>query len=193
MIIQLSCVIVEFVQFHVILHVCFAPVLLECGLCVVGVQCVLELWFVSVVCVKVHSVSQVCFSSLLCWFACLAHCKAQRRVLKGRRREAGEVGSARESSETDSRVRIMLEDMLSSLKTVRPSAMREVTLEVPKVSSITTPPFESSNDILDLLPPPPSLWWVGQVLWSDIGGQEEVKLCLKEAVERPIKHPEVKS
>ena len=30
-----------------------------------------------------------------------------------------------------------------------------------------------------------------QVLWSDIGGQEEVKRSMKEAVERPITHPQV--
>lgn len=30
-----------------------------------------------------------------------------------------------------------------------------------------------------------------QVLWSDIGGQEEIKQRLKEAVEWPLRHPEV--
>ena len=43
---------------------------------------------------------------------------------------------------------------------VQPSAMREVLIEVPNVK------------------------------WSDIGGQDELKLILKQSVEWPIKHPE---
>lgn len=31
---------------------------------------------------------------------------------------------------------------------------------------------------------------VFQVLWSDIGGQEQIKLKLRQAVEWPLKHPE---
>lgn len=52
------------------------------------------------------------------------------------------------------------DDMAVAMTIVQPSAMREVQLEIPKV------------------------------LWSDIGGQEEVKLKLKQAVEWPLKHPE---
>lgn len=33
---------------------------------------------------------------------------------------------------------------------------------------------------------------VVQVLWSDIGGQEELKQKLRESVEWPLKHPEVR-
>ncbi|OWF55570.1 Spermatogenesis-associated protein 5 [Mizuhopecten yessoensis] len=55
---------------------------------------------------------------------------------------------------------ITRKDMALAMTTVQPSAMREVQLEIPKV------------------------------LWSDIGGQEEVKLKLKQAVEWPLKHPE---
>ena len=55
---------------------------------------------------------------------------------------------------------IHLEDLKYAVSVVQPSAMREVQLEVPKV------------------------------LWSDIGGQSEVKLKLKQAVEWPLKHPE---
>ncbi|KAK9398890.1 spermatogenesis-associated protein 5 [Crotalus adamanteus] len=51
-------------------------------------------------------------------------------------------------------------DFLQAMNDVRPSAMREVTIDVPKVS------------------------------WSDIGGLEDVKLKLKQAVEWPLKHPE---
>ncbi|MEK6968909.1 MAG: CDC48 family AAA ATPase [Nanoarchaeota archaeon] len=52
-------------------------------------------------------------------------------------------------------------DFLESLKVVRPSAMREVLVETPDVN------------------------------WEDIGGMEDVKDKLKEAVEWPLKKPEV--
>jgi len=51
-------------------------------------------------------------------------------------------------------------DFLEALKTVRPSAMREVLVETPNVG------------------------------WSDVGGLDNVKMELKEAVEWPMKHPE---
>jgi AAA family ATPase len=51
-------------------------------------------------------------------------------------------------------------DLEHALLSTRPSAMREVFLETPKV------------------------------LWSDIGGQEEVKSRLRESVEWPLRHPE---
>ncbi|NXR99070.1 SPAT5 protein, partial [Oxylabes madagascariensis] len=57
-------------------------------------------------------------------------------------------------------VMIAFNDFLQGMNDVRPSAMREVAIDVPKVS------------------------------WSDIGGLEDVKLKLKQAVEWPIKHPE---
>src|SRR3989344_4103656 len=52
-------------------------------------------------------------------------------------------------------------DFLEALKVVRPSAMREVLVETPDVA------------------------------WTDIGGLEDVKERLKEAVELPLKRPEV--
>ncbi|KAH0615967.1 hypothetical protein JD844_026655, partial [Phrynosoma platyrhinos] len=51
-------------------------------------------------------------------------------------------------------------DFQQAMNDVRPSAMREVAVDVPKIS------------------------------WSDIGGLEDVKLKLKQAVEWPLKHPE---
>ncbi|NXL83810.1 SPAT5 protein, partial [Alectura lathami] len=57
-------------------------------------------------------------------------------------------------------VMIALNDFLQGMKDVRPSAMREVAVDVPKVS------------------------------WSDVGGLEDVKLKLKQAVEWPLKHPD---
>jgi transitional endoplasmic reticulum ATPase len=57
-------------------------------------------------------------------------------------------------------LRINQEDFISALKVVRPSAMREVLVEVPSVK------------------------------WDDIGGLDHVKQELKEAVEWPLKNPE---
>ncbi|XP_072192553.1 ATPase family gene 2 protein homolog A isoform X2 [Excalfactoria chinensis] len=57
-------------------------------------------------------------------------------------------------------VMIAFNDFLQGMKDVRPSAMREVAVDVPKVS------------------------------WSDIGGLEDVKLKLKQAVEWPLKRPD---
>ena len=51
-------------------------------------------------------------------------------------------------------------DFESSLKTVEPSALREVLIEIPRVT------------------------------WNDIGGMEEVKRDLREAIEWPLKYPE---
>uniref|UniRef100_A0A6I8S9G4 non-chaperonin molecular chaperone ATPase n=1 Tax=Xenopus tropicalis TaxID=8364 RepID=A0A6I8S9G4_XENTR len=55
---------------------------------------------------------------------------------------------------------ITLNDFLQATNEVRPSAMREVAIDVPNVS------------------------------WSDIGGLENVKLKLKQAVEWPLMHPD---
>uniref|UniRef100_A0A8C3X7M4 ATPase family gene 2 protein homolog A n=1 Tax=Catagonus wagneri TaxID=51154 RepID=A0A8C3X7M4_9CETA len=57
-------------------------------------------------------------------------------------------------------VKISLKDFLQGMNDIRPSAMREVAIDVPNVS------------------------------WSDIGGMENIKLKLKQAVEWPLKHPE---
>ncbi|KAF9929344.1 spermatogenesis associated protein 5 [Linnemannia zychae] len=55
---------------------------------------------------------------------------------------------------------VSAEDMRLAMTEVKPSAMREIMIEVPKV------------------------------LWSDIGGQQEIKQKLKESVEWPLQHPE---
>nr|CAD7411203.1 unnamed protein product [Timema cristinae] len=57
-------------------------------------------------------------------------------------------------------VTITNEDLLWAFTQVKPSAMREVLVEVPNVR------------------------------WSDIGGQHELKLKLRQAVEWPLKHPD---
>ncbi|XP_029917657.1 ATPase family protein 2 homolog [Myripristis murdjan] len=58
------------------------------------------------------------------------------------------------------RVTVTLQDLQWAMSVVKPSAMREVAIDVPKVR------------------------------WSDVGGMEEVKLKLKQAVEWPLRHPE---
>jgi len=58
------------------------------------------------------------------------------------------------------RLVIKREDFVEALKVVRPSALREVFVEVPNVQ------------------------------WADVGGLETVKQELKEAVEWPLKHPD---
>ena len=61
---------------------------------------------------------------------------------------------------TDAPLALTLVDMEIGLRTVQPSALREIAVEVPTV------------------------------LWSDIGGQDGVKQLLKEAVEWPLTYPE---
>ena len=58
------------------------------------------------------------------------------------------------------KLQVMRDDFNSAMKDVRPSAMREIMIEIPNVT------------------------------WDDIGGLEDVKCLLKEAVEWPLKNPE---
>ncbi|XP_069834671.1 ATPase family gene 2 protein homolog A isoform X2 [Dendropsophus ebraccatus] len=79
--------------------------------------------------------------------------------LNALRRKLGEIKDPSDSDVAGSVV-IALNDFLQAMNDVRPSAMREVAVDVPNVS------------------------------WSDIGGMENVKLKLKQAVEWPLKHPD---
>ncbi|XP_075056209.1 ATPase family gene 2 protein homolog A [Mixophyes fleayi] len=79
--------------------------------------------------------------------------------LNALRRKLGELSSPSDREVAGSVV-ITLNDFLQAMNDVRPSAMREVAVDVPNVS------------------------------WSDIGGMENVKLKLKQAVEWPLKHPD---
>src|SRR5437899_374984 len=63
-------------------------------------------------------------------------------------------------AETLETMRVTPDDFKQALKEVEPSAMREVLVEVPRVN------------------------------WSDVGGLEEVKMKLREAVEMPLKEPD---
>ena len=63
------------------------------------------------------------------------------------------------TSSGSGRLAITAPDMETALRTVQPSALREIAVEVPAVA------------------------------WSSIGGQEDVKQLLREAVEWPLTHP----
>ncbi|XP_055958747.1 ribosome biogenesis protein SPATA5 isoform X1 [Patella vulgata] len=78
-------------------------------------------------------------------------------------REAGLITVRRQTSCNHSNsdvIHLSREDVNKALLLVKPSAMREVQLEVP------------------------------QVLWTDVGGQDDLKLKLKQAIEWPLQHPE---
>uniref|UniRef100_A0A668S718 non-chaperonin molecular chaperone ATPase n=1 Tax=Oreochromis aureus TaxID=47969 RepID=A0A668S718_OREAU len=79
-------------------------------------------------------------------------------------------------------VTVTLQDLQWAMSVVKPSAMREVAIDVPKHSALSSP-----RDIQSLWPVPGNK---RGVRWSDVGGMEEVKLKLKQAVEWPLKHPE---
>ncbi|KAI8097370.1 P-loop containing nucleoside triphosphate hydrolase protein [Halteromyces radiatus] len=59
-----------------------------------------------------------------------------------------------------SKLVVNMDDMKEAISEIRPSAMREILLEVPKV------------------------------YWNDVGGQDNIKQRLKESVEWPLQHPE---
>ncbi|ORZ24187.1 P-loop containing nucleoside triphosphate hydrolase protein [Absidia repens] len=75
-------------------------------------------------------------------------------------REAG-LKCIRRSAHLDaSQLCVNVNDMKEAISEIRPSAMREILLEVPKV------------------------------YWNDVGGQDNIKQRLKESVEWPLQHPE---
>jgi transitional endoplasmic reticulum ATPase len=65
------------------------------------------------------------------------------------------------SAEILDRLTVTMEDFTDAMREIQPSALREVFVEIPNIK------------------------------WNDIGGLEEVKQKLKEAVELPLKNPEV--
>ncbi len=71
------------------------------------------------------------------------------------------AGEAPLSKEALEKLVVTYEDFLEALKRVEPSAMREIMVEVPRVR------------------------------WEDIGGLEDVKQTLREAIEWPMKYPEL--
>ncbi|MDD5416510.1 MAG: CDC48 family AAA ATPase [Candidatus Aenigmarchaeota archaeon] len=89
---------------------------------------------------------------------------AKESAMSALRRVLPEISELKENEpipkEVVKKLRVTKEDFDYALHMVQPSAMREVMIEVPKVK------------------------------WADVGGLEEVKESLKEAVEWPIKHPD---
>ncbi len=86
---------------------------------------------------------------------------AREAAMKALRRYLPEIDLDRPiPAEVLERMRVTKEDFKDALKEVEPSALREVLVEVPRVS------------------------------WGDVGGLEDVKQQLIEAVEMPIKEPE---
>ncbi|XP_061643708.1 ATPase family gene 2 protein homolog A isoform X1 [Phyllopteryx taeniolatus] len=75
-------------------------------------------------------------------------------------RRAISATSSTSDQELMGQVTVTLSDLQWALSVVKPSAMREVAIDVPKVR------------------------------WADVGGMEDVKLKLKQAVEWPLRHPE---
>ena len=59
------------------------------------------------------------------------------------------------------KIKVTMDDFFEAMKELQPSALREIMVEIPEVK------------------------------WEDIGGLEEVKQALKEAVEWPLKHPKL--
>ncbi len=59
------------------------------------------------------------------------------------------------------KIKVTMDDFFEAMKELQPSALREIMVEIPEVR------------------------------WEDIGGLEEVKQALKEAVEWPLKHPKL--
>nr|XP_057908781.1 ATPase family gene 2 protein homolog A [Doryrhamphus excisus] len=72
------------------------------------------------------------------------------------------IGSSNQPTDQQltGKVTVTLTDLQRAMTLVKPSAMREVAIDVPKVR------------------------------WTDVGGMEEVKLKLKQAVEWPLRHPD---
>lgn len=82
----------------------------------------------------------------------------QRQYGQGLSLQSSEASpSAQSEDDTSIELDIQKTDILSSLQEIRPTAMREVFLETPKVR------------------------------WSDIGGQHKIKKHLQQTVERPLK------
>lgn len=84
-------------------------------------------------------------------------------AMRALRRVLPEIDFERESipAEILNKIIVKMDDFMEALKDVEPSAMREVLVEVPEVK------------------------------WEDIGGLQNVKLELQEAVEWPLKYPEI--
>lgn len=84
----------------------------------------------------------------------------QTRTMESKEEKTADDSASSSPSSSFDSLLICHSDLVSAVSSVRPSAMREVVLDVPKVS------------------------------WDDIGGQIQVKQKLKEAVEWPLQNPQ---
>jgi transitional endoplasmic reticulum ATPase len=84
-------------------------------------------------------------------------------AMRALRRVLPEINLEAETIPTEvlNKLEVTMQDFLDALKDIEPSALREVYVEVPNVR------------------------------WSDVGGLEEAKQALREAVEWPLKYPEL--
>ncbi|XP_058522866.1 ATPase family gene 2 protein homolog A isoform X2 [Ochotona princeps] len=107
-------------------------------------------------------------------------------------------------------VKISVNDFSHAMNEIRPSAMREVAVDVPNPGGRSrkpgtqsrSPTWVTGTQTLKLSSLPPRVYMSRklqsrakarthtQVSWSDIGGLENVKLKLKQAVEWPLQHPD---
>lgn len=85
------------------------------------------------------------------------------------------------------RASITLSHVQEAMKSVHPSAMKSILIEVPNVSKVAVYFAVLQNKSAVMY-----MWTIFglQVRWDDIGGQKELKLKLKQTIEWPLKHPE---
>ncbi|OJJ46331.1 hypothetical protein ASPZODRAFT_166605 [Penicilliopsis zonata CBS 506.65] len=87
-------------------------------------------------------------------------CSLEVKPIHDQAEESSSLDNAINFNEDVILIDIQTDDVISALQETRPTAMREVFLETPKVK------------------------------WSDIGGQHDIKKRLQKAVQRPLKFPE---
>jgi hypothetical protein len=88
--------------------------------------------------------------------------------------------------------RVTFADFTAARALIRPSAMRELVIEVPRVRALLGLLVQSCQHPapISCCFYPDCAYAYVQVTWDDIGGLEDVKQQLKEAVELPFKNPE---
>ncbi|RLG60693.1 hypothetical protein DRN84_04310 [Candidatus Geothermarchaeota archaeon] len=88
---------------------------------------------------------------------------AREAAMNALRRFLPEIEKSEETIPTEvlQKIKVTMDDFYEALKGLQPSALREVMIEIPEVH------------------------------WDDIGGLADVKREIREAVELPLKHPEV--
>lgn len=102
--------------------------------------------------------SNLCKESALCAFKRAYHSPQHISLLESASSSAPSADSSQIEAKTETtELKVIYEDVLHAMAEIRPSAMREIMVDIPKVK------------------------------WEDIGGYDEVKDKLKQAVEWPLK------